>query len=84
MRDRLAAVSLLFAAICFSSTLVSQTSRHASEIRGKVVSVDRGEPLARVQVAVLNQQGDTLAANIPKTMAASSFPESLPAITRCA
>jgi hypothetical protein len=66
MRDRLAAVSLLFAAICFSSTLVSQTPRHASEIRGKVVSVDRGEPLARVQVAVLDKQGDALAANITK------------------
>src|SRR5258708_11604209 len=48
MHDRLAAFILLFSSILFSSI-----SLHAAEIRGKVVSVDRGEPLARVQVAVL-------------------------------
>ena len=48
MHDRLAAFILLFSSILFSSI-----SLNAAEIRGKVVSVDRGEPLARVQVAVL-------------------------------
>src|ERR1700704_4721782 len=49
MRDRLAAVILVVSSILvFSSSYL-----HAAEIRGKVVSVDRGEPLARVQVAVL-------------------------------
>src|SRR6202158_1309289 len=49
MRDRLAAVILVVSSIL----LFSSISLHAAEIRGKVVSVDRGEPLARVQVAVL-------------------------------
>jgi hypothetical protein len=48
MHDRLAAFILLFSSILFSSI-----SLEAAEIRGKVVSVDRGETLARVQVAVL-------------------------------
>src|SRR5258708_24723192 len=48
MRDRLAAVILVV-----SSILLSASFLNAAEIRGKVVSVDRGEPLARVQVAVL-------------------------------
>src|ERR1700682_3971371 len=48
MHDRLAAVILVLSSILHSSTFL-----HAAEIRGKVVSVDRGEPLARVQVAVL-------------------------------
>jgi hypothetical protein len=48
MHDRLAAFILLVSSILFSSI-----SLNAAEIRGKVVSVDRGEPLARVQVAVL-------------------------------
>jgi hypothetical protein len=48
MHDRLAAFILLFSSIFFSSI-----SLNAAEIRGKVVSADRGEPLARVQVAVL-------------------------------
>src|ERR1700686_3943422 len=38
----------LFSSISFSSIFLN-----AAEIRGKAVSVDRGEPLARVQVAVL-------------------------------
>ena len=51
MRDRLAAVILVVSSILvFSSSYL-----HAAEIRGKVASVDRGEPLARVQVAVLVQ-----------------------------
>ena len=48
MHDRLAAFIPLFSSIFFSSIFLN-----AAEIRGKVVSVDRGEPLARVQVAVL-------------------------------
>ena len=48
MRDRLAAVILVVSSILFSASFLD-----AAEIRGKVVSVDRGEPLARVQVAVL-------------------------------
>src|SRR5258708_20520591 len=48
MHDRLAAVILVV-----SSILLSASFLNAAEIRGKVVSVDRGEPLARVQVAVL-------------------------------
>src|SRR6202158_2019406 len=48
MHDRLAAVILVV-----SSILLSSSSLRAAEIRGKVVSVDRGEPLARVQIAVL-------------------------------
>jgi len=48
MHDRLAAVILVLSSILHSSTFL-----HAAEIRGKVVSVDRGEPLARVQVAAL-------------------------------
>ncbi len=48
MHDRLAAVILVVSSILLSSSFL-----HAAEIRGNVVSVDRGEPLARVQVAVL-------------------------------
>ena len=57
MHDRLAAFILLFPAIFFSSI-----SLHAAEIRGKVVSVTRGEPLARVQVAVLGEALTTITA----------------------
>jgi len=49
MRDSLAAVILVVSSIL----LLSSSFLNAAEIRGKVVSVDRGEPLARVQVAVL-------------------------------
>src|SRR6266852_7360395 len=48
MHDRLAAVILVVSSILLSSSFLD-----AAEIRGNVVSVDRGEPLARVQVAVL-------------------------------
>ena len=48
MHDRLAAFILLSSSIFFSSIFLN-----AADIRGKVVSVERGEPLARVQVAVL-------------------------------
>src|SRR5216684_5782086 len=48
MHDRLAAVILVVSSILLSSSFL-----HAAEIRGNVVSVDWGEPLARVQVAVL-------------------------------
>src|ERR1700693_4523061 len=60
MHDRLAAFIPLFSSIFFSSIFLN-----ASEIRGKVVSVDRGEPLARVQVAVLVEaQREAVAAAI--------------------
>jgi hypothetical protein len=36
---------------------------HASEIRGKVVSVIGGEPLARVQVSVLETGAQTITAS---------------------
>ena len=42
---------------------ISSIFAQASEIRGKVVSAAGGEPLGRVQVAVLNQQGGVAAAN---------------------
>src|SRR5712692_1768342 len=48
MHDRLATVILVASSILLSSSFLD-----AAEIRGNVVSVDRGEPLARVQVAVL-------------------------------
>src|SRR5260370_40334064 len=48
MHDRLAAVILVVSSILLSSSFL-----HAAEIRGNGVRVDRGEPLARVQVAVL-------------------------------
>ncbi len=47
MHGRRAVFILFFSGIFFSLLL------HAAEIRGKVVSVDRGEPLGRVQVSVL-------------------------------
>ena len=54
MRSRLAGVMLL----SFSILL------HAAEIRGKVVSVAGGEPLARVQVAVLDARREAVTAAI--------------------
>jgi hypothetical protein len=62
MHDRLAAFILLFSSILFSSI-----SLHAAEIRGKVVSVDRGTPLARVQVAVLVEAQREVAATVVTT-----------------
>ena len=60
MHDRWAAFILLFSSILFSSI-----SLHAAEIRGKVVSVTGGEPMARVQVAVLVEaQRETVATAI--------------------
>jgi len=57
MRDRLAAVILVVSSILLSSSFLN-----GAEIRGKVVSVARGEPLARVQVAVLVEaQRETVA-----------------------
>ncbi len=50
MHDRLAAVFLVLSSIFFSSSFLL-----ATEIRGKVVSAAGGEPLARVQVAVLDE-----------------------------
>jgi hypothetical protein len=58
MHDRRAAfilLSWLFWSIFFSSLFLPSALLHAAEIRGKVVSVDRGEPLGRVQVAVLRE-----------------------------
>src|SRR5260370_4732539 len=48
MHDRLAAVILVMSSILLSSSFLN-----AAEIRGQVVSVTGGEPLASVQVAVL-------------------------------
>jgi hypothetical protein len=60
MHDRLAGVILVASSILLSSSFLN-----ATEIRGKVVSVDRGEPLARVQVAVLVEaQREVVAAAI--------------------
>ncbi|HYU47153.1 MAG TPA: TonB-dependent receptor, partial [Terriglobales bacterium] len=58
MHDRLAAFILLLSSIFFSSIFL-----HAAEIRGKVVSVTGGEPLARVQVAVLETQREAVTTN---------------------
>ena len=59
MHDRLAAFILLLSSIFFSSIFL-----HAAEIRGKVVSAAGGEPLARVQVAVLDAEGAAAAAGV--------------------
>lgn len=59
MHDRLAALILLLSSIFFSSIFL-----HAAEIRGKVVSAAGGEPLARVQVAVLDAEGAAAAAGV--------------------
>src|SRR5450631_139524 len=59
MHDRLAAVFLVLSLIFFASPLL-----HAAEIRGKVVSAAGGEPLARVQVAVLDAEGSAVAAGV--------------------
>ncbi len=75
MHDRLAALirrsclplsSLVLASIFLTSILASSSLLHAAVVRGKVVSVVRGEPLERVQVAVLQEQGETVAAEITK------------------
>lgn len=80
MHDRLAAfiriflsnfffsISFWFTPIVVTSLLVicSSSSLHAAELRGKVVSVVRGEPLGRVQVAVLSEQPDAASSDIPK------------------
>ena len=58
MHGRLAAFILLLSSTFFFSNLL-----HAAEIRGKVVSVDRGEPLARVQVSVLEAQREAVTTN---------------------
>jgi len=58
MRDRLAAVVPLIFSIFFFSTFL-----HAAEIRGNVVSADGGEPLARVQVSVLEAERDSVTTN---------------------
>ena len=63
MRDRLAAFILLFFLVFFSSIPFSATALHAAEIRGKVVNAAGGEPLARVQVAVLEAQREAVTTN---------------------
>src|ERR1019366_2952765 len=59
MRDRLAAVFLVLSSIFFSCSFLL-----AAEIRGKVLSAAGGEPLARVQVAVLDAEGAAAAAGV--------------------
>jgi hypothetical protein len=59
MHDRLAAVILVVSSILLPSSFL-----HAAEIRGKVISVDRGEPLGRVQVAILQTQREAVATAI--------------------
>jgi hypothetical protein len=61
MHDRLAAFILLFFGP-FSSIFFS-TLLYAAAIRGKVVSADGGEPLGRVQVAVLEAQREAVTAS---------------------
>jgi hypothetical protein len=63
MRDRLAAFIRFSSSILFSSLFFLSSFLHAAELRGKVVSVDRGEPLGRVQVAVLAPQGEAITAD---------------------
>jgi len=63
MHDRLAGFVLLLSSIFFSSIFFFATPLHAAEIRGKVVSVAGGEPLARVQVAVLEAQREAITTN---------------------
>jgi hypothetical protein len=72
MQDGVAALirkylSTFFTTIFLASIFFSSCILNAAEIRGKVVSVDRGEPLARVEVAVLDAQGNT-AADLPKAI----------------
>lgn len=40
-------------AVLTTSIFFLSSFLHAADIRGKIVSVDRGEPLGRVQVSVL-------------------------------
>jgi hypothetical protein len=65
MNDRLATLIPLISPTFFLSIFFSSTL-HAAELRGKVVSVVRGEPLGRVQVAVLPDRSDTVASDITR------------------
>ena len=76
MQDDLAALirkylSIFFTIIFLASIVFSCSRLNAAEIRGKVVSGDRGESLARVEVAVLDAQANAasnLPAVLPKTI----------------
>ncbi len=66
MHDRLVAFILLFFLIFFVAVIFSAAPLHAAEIRGKVVSVARGEPLGRVQVSVYGSQHEAVAVAVTK------------------
>jgi hypothetical protein len=63
MHGRRAAFILLFSSILFSSAFYPSSFLHAAEIRGKVLSAAGGEPLARVQVSVLEAHGEAVTSN---------------------
>ncbi len=65
MPDRLAAF-IRFFLLCLLVSILHAAFLHAAELRGKVVSVAGGEPLGRVQVAVLDAQGRAVAASNTK------------------
>lgn len=66
MQERLAAFIRFCSWIFFPSIFFVSSFLHAAEIRGKIVSVDRGEPLGRVQVAVIESQREPVPAVITK------------------
>src|SRR5208337_3823930 len=63
MHGRRAAFILLFSSIFFSAAFFPSSFLHAAEIRGKVLSAAGGEPLARVQVSVLEAHGEAVTSN---------------------
>jgi hypothetical protein len=66
MPERLAAFVRICSWVFFPPIFFFSSFLHAAEIRGKIVSVDRGEPLGRVQVAVLEAQREAVPAVITK------------------
>jgi hypothetical protein len=66
MPERLAAFVRICSWIFIPSIFFFPSFLHAAEIRGKIVSVDRGEPLGRVQVVVLAAQHEAVPAVVTK------------------
>src|SRR5450755_2322023 len=66
MPERLAAFVRICSWIFIPSIFFFPNFLHAAEIRGKIVSVDRGEPLGRVQVVVLAAQHEAVPAVVTK------------------
>ncbi len=66
MPERLAAFTRFCLWIFSPSLFFFSSFLHAAEIRGKIVSVDRGEPLGRVQVAVLAAQHEAVPVAVTK------------------